>query len=92
MMTAICFGAHASDSPTPLSTPNVAVADAILTITTRREDVSCVYHRSGATSTYAFTSGWLDTFNTLSVRAGLIEVSARLPPPVARVWPAAWAV
>ena len=26
------------------------------------------------------------------MRAGLIEVSARLPPPVARVWPAAWII
>lgn len=41
---------------------------------------------------YHYTSGWVDTLDKLSVRNGRLEVSAKLPPPAFRNWPAAWMI
>ena len=57
-----------------------------LVLRTRRRDVVC------GGKTFAYSSGWVDTLDKLSLRNGRIELSARLPAPAFRNWPAAWAI
>lgn len=61
-------------------------------LTTRAEHVTCAF-RGAPQKSFAFTSGWVDTFDKLELPAdGLLEVRAQLPSPVHRVWPAAWVI
>jgi hypothetical protein len=57
-----------------------------LVLRTRRRDVVC------GGKTFGYSSGWVDTLDKLSLRNGRIELSARLPAPAFRNWPAAWAI
>ena len=71
---------------------NVALRDGLLVLTTRAQDVQCIFHDTGEVKSFSFSSGWVDTHGKLFVRDGLVEVSSRLPPAVERIWPAAWVI
>jgi beta-glucanase (GH16 family) len=71
---------------------DVSLRDGLLVLTTRARATTCVFHDTGEAKNFGFTSGWVDTHKKLAVRNGLVEVSARLPPAVERIWPSAWVI
>ena len=71
---------------------DVSVRDSLLVLTTRARGVDCVFHATGESKGYSFTSGWVDTHGKLAVADGMVEVSSRFPPAVERIWPAAWVI
>jgi beta-glucanase (GH16 family) len=60
-----------------------------LVLRTRAQSVTC-NGINGVPTPYAFTSGWVDTLDRVTVVNGLVEVRARLPQPRFRVWPSAF--
>jgi beta-glucanase (GH16 family) len=69
---------------------NVGIDNGELVIKTRRENVQCNYR--GENKNFGFTSGWIDTQGKFAIRDGLMEVRSKLPPPVNKIWPAAWLI
>jgi hypothetical protein len=67
---------------------DVSVADSNLVIRTRVNTQTCItggFNPALTTTTYGYTSGFVDTVGKLSVRNGRIEINAKLPEPTFRV-------
>jgi len=47
---------------------------------------------SGPPRAFSYTSGWVDTVGKLSVRDGIVEIRAALPPPSFRMWPSGFLI
>ena len=69
---------------------NVALENGNLVLTTRKADITCNYR--GENKQFSFTSGWIDSQGKFAVANGMIEVRSQLPPPVNKIWPAAWVI
>jgi beta-glucanase (GH16 family) len=68
----------------------VALENGNLVLTTRKADITCNYR--GENKQFSFTSGWIDSQGKFAVANGMIEVRSQLPPPVNKIWPAAWVI
>lgn len=70
----------------------VRVENGNLIITTKPASITCAFKGSPA-KPFSYISGWVDSFGKLTLpTSGLIEVHSKLPPPVYRIWPAAWVI
>ena len=68
------------------SANNAYTENGNLVLLTRREDRTCQGRD------FKYTTGWIDSLDKISVREGVVEVRALLPPLVGgkRNWPAFW--
>ena len=68
---------------------DVKVEDGNMVIVTRVNPVTCT-DAEGTTRNYRYSSGWADTNGKLAVRNGLVEIRAKLPEPLFRMWPSSF--
>jgi beta-glucanase (GH16 family) len=69
---------------------SVKVENGYLVLKTRKADAMCNYR--GENKRFSYTSGWIDSQGKFAVKDGMMEVRSQLPPPVNKIWPAAWVI